>query len=58
MKAKTTKQMPPMKVGRSSHGSCILNNKLYVFGGIDKYQGKTLASMEVLDLNDPREWVI
>ena len=36
LKTGAVKEMPSMIKGRLAHASCILNEKLYVIGGVDK----------------------
>lgn len=36
LKTGVSREMPSMIQGRLAHASCILNEKLYVIGGVDK----------------------
>ena len=51
-----TEALPSMLQARSDHAAVIVGgNLLFVIGGYGP-NGITLNSIEVLDLNDPREW--
>ena len=55
-------EISKMLVGRFNFGACVLNNKIYVFGGQryneseqNYYTREALDSVEMFDLNT-REW--
>ena len=50
-----TETLPSMLQARSDHAAVIVGGNLFVIGGYGP-SGITLNSIEVLDLNDPREW--
>ena len=44
---------PSLNKPRNSHSSCVLNDRLYVFGG---YRSKYLSSVEVFDIVKRNTW--
>lgn len=56
LKTLTARDLPRMNEGREQHNSCILNRKLYVFGGLKMKRENNRTSVEVLDLDNPQQW--
>ena len=50
-----TEALPSMLQARTGHAAVIVGGNLFVIGGYGPH-GIALNSIEVLDLNDPREW--
>lgn len=50
IKKDSWKELPELTVGRAFHGTCCLQNVVYVFAGMSGSDNKALNSIEKLDL--------
>ena len=50
-----TENLPSMLQARAGHAAVVVGGNLFVIGGLGP-SGITMNNIEVLDLNDPREW--